>query len=467
MVAPPAQPNLVPYQPPGWSDKIVVSTVTGTTTNSPLITPTDTVYVNWAVINNGSAPTAARFYTDLYVDGSKRTSWYSDPPVATNAYVHVNDYSIGSFSLGIHTLMLITDSTGAIVESNELDNIYTRQFTVSPPPQPNLAPYQPAGWSDKVVISTNTGATIDSPGPTTADTVYAAWTVANIGTAAVTNSFTTTLSVDGELRNTWTNAPPLAPSSYVSVTNYLIGSLNVGRTRSPWKRIPVRRSPRAARATIRTSNWWRWCRRRPRSRPWRPHRSWTFRRNCKPGSIPISGIGYAWFDYGTTTNYGSTTAQKSFGTAVTNIQFNLTGLTSETSYHYRAVAYNGGGTNRGADVAFTTLGPQIRIEPLTLTFAIAGSGSGSSSISSTPSDTASASSAELPAALPVEQKLLYPDDITSGFGKGPTVAVTVNLSLPQGVRARTDFASAVSLKVLQTNVYAVQREVLDNIPAST
>ena len=464
-VAPPAQPNLVPYQPPGWSDKIVVSTVTGTATNSPLITPTDTVYVNWAVINNGSAPTAARFYTDLYVDGSKRTSWYSDPPVATNAYVHVNDYSIGSFSLGIHTLMLITDSTGAIVESNELDNTYTRQFTVSPPPQPNLAPYQPPGWSDKVVISTNAGATNDLSSPTTADTVYAAWAVANIGTAAVSNSFSTTLSVDGNLRNTWTNAPPLAPSSYVSITNFLIGSLNVGlhtitlatdtgstvpesseSDNSYIKLLAILQAPPtvqtlAATSIVDTSA------------------------QLQAWIDPHFGAGYAWFDYGTSTNYGSTTGQKSFGTAVTNIQFNLSGLTSETSYHYRAVAYNGGGTNRGGDVAFTTLGPQIRIEPLTLAFAITGSGSGSSSISSTPSDTASASSAELPAALPEGQKLLYPDDITSGFAKGPTVAVTVNLSVSQGVLARTDFASAVSLKVLQTNVYAAQREVLDNIPA--
>src|SRR5262245_31463618 len=29
-----SQPNLTPFQPPGWSDKIVVSTVQGTTTDS-------------------------------------------------------------------------------------------------------------------------------------------------------------------------------------------------------------------------------------------------------------------------------------------------------------------------------------------------------------------------------------------------------------------------------------------------
>jgi subtilisin family serine protease len=466
VVAPPAQPNLVAYQPPGWSDKIVVSAITGTTTNSPLITPSDTVYVDWAVINNGSGPTGARFYTALYVDGSLKTSWYTDPPLGSNAYVYAGDYSIGSFSLGIHTIMLIADSTSTITETNELDNIYTRQFTVSPPAQPNLAPYQPAGWSDKIVISTNTDVTIDSPNPTTADTLYAAWTVANAGNAAVTNPFTTTLSVDGEIRNTWTNVPPLAPSSYVSVTNFLIGSLDAKWTHTITletdtgsaipesnegdnhytKLVAVVQAPPTVQTLAATS---------------------IVDVSALLQSLidPHAGAGYAWFDYGTTTNYGSATAQQSFGTVTTNMHFNLTGLTTETLYHYRAVAYNGGGTNRGGDMAFTTLGPQIRIEPLTLTFTLAGSESGAFSVSSSPSGAQPASADKLPAALPEEQKLLYPNDITSGFAKGPTVAVTVNLSLPPGIRARTDFASAVSLKTLQTNVYAAQREVLGGISA--
>ena len=66
-----AQPNLTPYQPSGWSDKIVVSNQTGTNTDdSPLYT-TDTLYVDWAVINNGTAPApATTWYIDLYVNGS-------------------------------------------------------------------------------------------------------------------------------------------------------------------------------------------------------------------------------------------------------------------------------------------------------------------------------------------------------------------------------------------------------------
>ncbi|MGA2177942.1 MAG: hypothetical protein ABSH38_23590, partial [Verrucomicrobiota bacterium] len=53
-----ALPNLTPYAPSGWSDKIVVSKVTGTTTDSSPLYTTDTLYVDWAVINNGTAATA-------------------------------------------------------------------------------------------------------------------------------------------------------------------------------------------------------------------------------------------------------------------------------------------------------------------------------------------------------------------------------------------------------------------------
>ena len=62
-------PNLAPYQPAGWSDKIVVATTTNTTTDSPSFTSSDTLYLDWAVINNGDTGTGSSFYSALYVDG--------------------------------------------------------------------------------------------------------------------------------------------------------------------------------------------------------------------------------------------------------------------------------------------------------------------------------------------------------------------------------------------------------------
>lgn len=64
------------------------------------------------------------------------------------------------------------------------------------------------------------------------------------------------------------------------------------------------------------------------------------------------------FQYGTTTSYGTTVAAAespiALGTSVTPVTKAITGLTTATTYHYRAVAVNAGGTTNGADQTFTT-----------------------------------------------------------------------------------------------------------------
>ena len=123
------KPNLTPYKPLGWSDKIVVSTSTGTHTDSSPLYTTDTLYVDLAVINDSDVPITSRFYVALYVDGALKTTWYWD---SFNAHAegNANDYPIGSLGAGIHTIKIVVDSTGAIDESNEGDNEYTKVITV-------------------------------------------------------------------------------------------------------------------------------------------------------------------------------------------------------------------------------------------------------------------------------------------------------------------------------------------------
>ena len=131
-VASPAKPNLKPYQLTGWSDKIVVSKITGTNTDSSPLYTTDILYVDWAVINNGSGAISARFYYALSVDGVFKQEWHTDPPLNANASRAVTDFSIGSLSAGTHTIKIVVDSTGVIAESNEGDNEYTKTITVQP-----------------------------------------------------------------------------------------------------------------------------------------------------------------------------------------------------------------------------------------------------------------------------------------------------------------------------------------------
>ena len=121
-------PNLTPYLPPGWSDRIVVSNSTGTTVNTA-IRSTDTPYVDWAMVNSGGAATTARFWIDLYVDGQWVAAWYLDPPF--DGWAAVYDHIVGTLSPGTHTIGIVIDIDQFVAESNESDNQFTRTLVVS------------------------------------------------------------------------------------------------------------------------------------------------------------------------------------------------------------------------------------------------------------------------------------------------------------------------------------------------
>jgi Zn-dependent metalloprotease len=123
-------PNLTPYQPMDWSDKIVVSNTTGTTTDSTRLSVNDDLFIDWAVANDGAAATPSVTYFTLYVDGVENTSWYYDYPLYPGEYVYVLDYALGKLSAGIHTLTIVADPQNYIAESDESDNSYTKTITV-------------------------------------------------------------------------------------------------------------------------------------------------------------------------------------------------------------------------------------------------------------------------------------------------------------------------------------------------
>jgi len=71
---------------------------------------------------------------------------------------------------------------------------------------------------------------------------------------------------------------------------------------------------------------------------------------------PNGAISYYWFQFGTTTNYGSITPYTNVGDGKSNIaaSFTKTGLSPATTYHYRIAAMSYGGTSYGGDRIFTT-----------------------------------------------------------------------------------------------------------------
>jgi len=125
-----AQANLTPYQPPGWSDKIVVSPNANNSTNyTGTFVATETLYVAWCVINSGSQTASAGFDVDLYVDGALSQSF----PVSAlqpGFYSYYYGIQIGTLSAGTHAVEMVVDPSDAVTNDNHADNSYTKMITV-------------------------------------------------------------------------------------------------------------------------------------------------------------------------------------------------------------------------------------------------------------------------------------------------------------------------------------------------
>jgi hypothetical protein len=74
------------------------------------------------------------------------------------------------------------------------------------------------------------------------------------------------------------------------------------------------------------------------------------------GSLDPHGLTtIVYFQYGTTTSYGLTTAPQSHhGNIYLNVSAGISSLTASTTYHFRVVATNSAGTTFGSDRTFTT-----------------------------------------------------------------------------------------------------------------
>jgi hypothetical protein len=102
------------------------------------------------------------------------------------------------------------------------------------------------------------------------------------------------------------------------------------------------------------------------------------------------------YEYGTTALYGSATSDVSAGsgTSAANVPSDLSGLLPGTTYHFRVVATNAGGTTNGSDQTFTTAPASTGTTPGTTP----GTGDGTPPTGTTPTDTPSTSTGTQPTA---------------------------------------------------------------------
>ncbi len=132
-----AQPYITPYQPLGWSDKVVVTTNPNSTTDTSTIYSTNTLYVDWAVANYTNFNATTTIYVDLYTNSVFMTSW---PINSMSAYsyvaVHNPGVNIGELAAGTNTVELVADATEVY---DNPPNTYTKTFVVLAPVLPSLS----------------------------------------------------------------------------------------------------------------------------------------------------------------------------------------------------------------------------------------------------------------------------------------------------------------------------------------
>jgi hypothetical protein len=206
-----AAPDLMPYAPAGWNDRIPIATtqLAGDAVHSfsgPFYS-NQILYFNWATINQGTAIAGAyRVHVEVTGTGGGTWDWNISSHAVSQYWYLASDKAVGPLSAGTHTFKIWIDSSGAVAESHEDNNYYERTITVSSPNVPDLTTWMAAGWNDKIPIGTTqlAGDAVHSfNGPVYDNqTLYFNWATINQGTA-VAGAYQVHVEVTGTGGGTW------------------------------------------------------------------------------------------------------------------------------------------------------------------------------------------------------------------------------------------------------------------------
>ena len=219
------QANLAPTNPPGAASTLVLSTATGTSTDAATITASDTLFLDFAAVNNGAAAITADFITGVVVDGVDVASFTRTLTLAAGGTFSQLDLPLGSFAPGAHALTVTYDRDGQAGESNESDNSVTKLFSVA---GPNLAPVTPAGATELIVISKVAGTSTDSPALNNNDPVFVDFAVINNGTQATGADATVKVFLDGNTLGAILINSGFAAGQTTTVADFNLGGLAAG-----------------------------------------------------------------------------------------------------------------------------------------------------------------------------------------------------------------------------------------------
>lgn len=220
--------NLLPYTPSsqlGWDAPLLLSAFTDAVSSDSYFWVGDTVYMNWAVLNEGDAITSA-FTVCLDVGGAilddNCYTWSNG--LLHNQFLYLANVPVTfplGFTKGTYVIQLYVDRYETIPETNEVDNTYAESFYWDQLTGADLQPYTPAGWSFPLVLSsTSDGA---EPRLYADQPVYFSLAVGN-GGAVNAGMFDNCVYIDGSLALQLTTLQ-LNSNYYISAENRL-GSIS-------------------------------------------------------------------------------------------------------------------------------------------------------------------------------------------------------------------------------------------------
>ena len=186
-----------PATPVSWPDEIVVMDTATNYAYSGDYTQTQRYYINFAWKNTGDTSAGAHT-ARLYIDGNEVVfSQVSPGGLVAGAWMKLSTSFAYTFETsGQHTISFTLETTDPNTTISDSPN-YTRTITVQSDGKAHLRPYQPATWSDKIVVSTATGATSDSAPPAYINEIsYLNFAWMNIGdVAAAAGAYTANVYV--------------------------------------------------------------------------------------------------------------------------------------------------------------------------------------------------------------------------------------------------------------------------------
>ena len=210
------QANLAP------AGSLVISTAPGTGTPAPVITPTDPLYLNFAVTNSGSGPANQAFRTQVLLDGVVVRTLDRPLPLAAGQSEPTLDLPLGLLAPGAHTVAVRFDATSTVPETSESDNELTSTFAVE---GPNLAPFTPAGASGSLVVSKTTGTGTDTQIFQSSDSIYFDVALTNNGQLATGVASRLRFFLNG---SEFTVADPTVPANLAPGATLLLSDLPLG-----------------------------------------------------------------------------------------------------------------------------------------------------------------------------------------------------------------------------------------------